>query len=164
MEGEERISCGETAPHLPDNHGLCRRFIDDPNHLTWEGDRPIPHPMSDRAINMEKGRAGLSTSWREHIERDGLEVSAVLGDDSNYTLVGQIQVGVARGIGMNVYHSPEGSHPIDCAHSSIDWPHGSEAENSDRPPKSERKRLKNELARSFEFVHGNVKSTKPFGG
>ncbi len=157
------FACGERCIRIPDTDHLCRRFIDDPNHITWDGERPIPHPMSDNSFNMEKGRHGLSTSWRQHIQHHLLGLEVILDGDPRYTLVGEISVTDARAIGMRVDHDPTGDKPIDCAHTSVDWPLNSLAQNSDRPPSPERKLIKNRLATSFRFVHGEVQTPRPDG-
>lgn len=157
----EEIPCGETADEIPDGHRLCRRFIDDENHLTWDGDRPIPHPSSPNSFNMEKGRSGLSTSWREHLERHNLSLEVVLAGDPDYTLVGQVNVGVVRDIGLLADHDPTSDQPLGCAHSVIRWSNASLAPGSDRPSRPDRKRLKTALSRAFDYVLGEITTPRP---
>jgi hypothetical protein len=152
--------CGDAAI-IPDEDMLWRRFIDDPNHLTWEGDRPFPHPVSSEQMHMERGEHGLSTSWREHLLHHELGPEAVLEGRPKFTLVGEIVVGDTRIIGMNVYHDPTGDLPINCAHTAVDWPTDLIPAGSDRPPSPERKRIKNDLARLFTFIYGVVTSERP---
>jgi hypothetical protein len=157
------VTCGDTAPAIPAAHHLWRRFIDDANHITWDGDRPIPHPVNPDNIHMEKGEDGLSTSWREHLETDGLGPESVIEGNGQYTLVGELRVADAGALQMPVTHDPTGNTPIDCAHTVVEWPPGLLAPGSDRPAKNDRTRIKNDLARGFDFVHGQVETQKPAG-
>src|SRR5271157_6098757 len=136
--GRRIVSCEGIAEEIPDPDHLWRRFIDDPNHITWDGDRPIPHPVSDVALHMEKGESGLSAYWREHLEYHGLGPESVLEDNEKYGLVGQLGVGNARRIEMVVRHDPEGAVPVGCAHSAVDWPPRLILKGSTRPDKGDR--------------------------
>jgi hypothetical protein len=111
------LSCGETTSAIPADHHLWRRFIDDANHITWDGDRPIPHPVDPDTMHMEKGEDGLSVSWREHLEADDLTAESVLEGNEQYTFVGELSVSHAHDLKMPVTHKPTGNTPIDCAHS-----------------------------------------------
>jgi hypothetical protein len=113
-------------------------------------------------MHMEQGEHGLSTSWSEHLEeRHGLGPESVLEDNLRYTLVGEIGVESACALGMNVYHAPNGDTPLDCAHALVDWPTDQITPGSDRPPRNVRRQIKNDLARLFDFVFGEVTTTPP---
>jgi hypothetical protein len=159
------VECGETASSIPESHRLWRRFIDDANHLTWDEDgRPIPHPLQSNSMQLERGEDGLSTSWAEHLEVDGGIREDVLDGSSDYSLVGEAHMNVVSAqLRMSVWHNPLGAEPIDCAHTLVSWPEGSNAPHSTRPAKPERIALKTDLAHAFSFSEGTVRTQRPPG-
>jgi hypothetical protein len=64
---------------------------------------------------------------------------------------------------FRVGHSPQGDEPIDCAHSSVDYPLNSLKPPAKEPSKAQRKLLKYELSRMFKIAYGDVKTPKPDG-
>jgi hypothetical protein len=162
LDGERHwnVACGDTAPIIPEHHHLWRRFIDDPNHVTWDGDQPLFRPLSMR---IAQGEDGLSCAWAEHLNQDRCKPGALLEGNEKYTLVGEVPVRSVGMLEMPVLHDPKGSDPVACAHSLVKWPPGSFAYPSTRPDKPERNRLLLELSRSFSLVHGKVMSSTPPG-
>jgi hypothetical protein len=155
------VGCGELAESIPRDNRLLRRFIDDENHITWEGDRPIPHPLMGNSMQFDPE---LSTFWREHIEDDGNRIDSVLGRCPEYTLVGEIGVGAALDVPMAVAHDPTDEVPIiGCAHAGVGWSPSTIPAGSHQPTRPEKKRLRAELARGFSFVVGDVHTERPPG-
>ena len=160
----ELPECGVPVNPLPQESGLVRRFIDDANHITWDGDTPIPHPLSN---SVQFDDDGLSLYWRQHLDRDGLGLASVLEGRDAYTLVGEVSVAAVERVPMNVKHDPlgEADEPllIRCAHTLINWHPATVAPGSLRPDKHERKKLKYALAREFHIELGEVSTPTPDG-
>ena len=141
---------------------LWRRFRDDPNHLVWDDELgPIPHHEVNSVLQFDED---LSTNWREHLEWHRIGPSWVLGDNPEYTLVGEISVTTARDLDFGVTHSSDGIIPIECSHTSVSWPATEIHPPAKRPDKKTRSRLRSQIARNFKFVLGEVRSQPPAGG
>jgi hypothetical protein len=159
------LPCGVQVDPIPTHHHLLRRLIDDDNHITWEGDQPIPHPTAGNSLQFDTD--GMSTTWTEHIERDGLSVDAILAGKHDYTLVAEVSVQKIRALPMDVVHDPLDVAIDDsltrCGHTLVKWHESTFAQGSNKPDKFQRPALKYKLARSFQIIHGKVTTPKPPG-
>jgi hypothetical protein len=151
--------CGQTL-EIPDGDHLWRKFMDSANHLIWNHDlgRMVP---SHAALQFDPD---LSSDWREHLELVHQQTaSAIVGDDSRYTLVGQFPVGRVRKLDFVVTATPNSIQPFGCAHASVDWPPHTVPEHSIEPTRDVRKQLRNELAREASWVLGTPTVGPPAG-
>jgi hypothetical protein len=144
--------CGHTL-NLPNDDFLWRRFMATEDLLTWDADLGwLPNPRSN-ALKMDPE---LSAYWQQHLARHGAGPTAVLANDSRYTLVGRLPVGETRALRFGVLHSPQGDRSIDCSHSSVEWPVGAVRPPAVEPSPSVRKALKYDLSRVFTFIYGDL--------
>jgi hypothetical protein len=96
----------------------------------------------------------MSSQWKEHLLRHNLGPESILEGYPSYTLVGEFPVANLRGHHFKVTHSPRDSKPIDCAHTSVNWPPDSIGENRKEPPKGIRNALRRDLTSDFKWVLG----------
>lgn len=144
-------SCGVVA-EVEDGDRLWRSAKNHPDWHTWDDDeqRWLPDGYTLR-FNPD-----WSVSWADHLEEvHGLTAEAAAG--SEHPLVYEAVASSARELGMLVTHTPEGSAPLGCAHTSVDYPGGV------KPAKNERNKLRLALARRLERVHGDVSLPPPPG-
>ena len=91
----------------------------------------------------------------------GLGPADVLNRDGRYTLVGEWSVRAAREMDFPVAHTPDGSEPIACAHTSVYWPPGAIKSGSKRPDSPTRDSLRNKLVRKMSFAYGEITTPPP---
>lgn len=150
------IPCGEVQ-EIPNGDRVWRRFVDSKNHLAWDYDnnRYVPNPVA-LAFDPE-----MSTHWREHLEMHGLGPDSILDEDGKYTLVGEWAVRSVRDMDFPTTHTPDGSEPIACAHTSVYWPPESIKAGSKRPDAPTRTSLRNMLVMKMTLVCGDVTTPPP---
>jgi hypothetical protein len=153
-----RRSCGEPED-IPDNDHLLRRFMDSKNHLEWDADNMRWLP-SAAAMQFDPD---LSTSWKEHLEFHGMGPEAVIAGNDRYSLVGEWPVKTLRDSRLVITHSPSSSGPIDCAHTSVDWPPDAIEPGKRRPNGAMRMSVRNSLSVSISWVYGNITIVPPEG-
>ena len=144
-------ACGGVA-FIADGDRLWRSAKDHPDWHTWDDDeqRWIPDGYTLR-FNPD-----WSVSWAEHLEEvHGLSVDAASGRE--HPLVYETLARSARDLEMPVTHTPQGTDPLRCAHTSVDYPGGV------KPQKNERNKLRLALARQLERVRGEVTLLPPPG-
>jgi len=146
---------------LPDEHHLWRRLIDDPNHIVWDSELGwLPNPRSAISLQMNPD---LSMQWREHLRRHNIAPAGILGEDGRYTLAAELLIDDARALRFSVTHSPLGPSPLDCSHTSVDWPMDQTQNPPARPNRDERLRLRYDMSAKFKLVYGNVRTQVPEG-
>jgi hypothetical protein len=150
------IACGKSQ-EVPDRDRVWRQLIDSRNHLAWDYDnnRYVPGPVA-MAFDPE-----MSTRWAEHLEMHGLGPADVLNRDGRYTLVGEWSVRAVREMDFPVAHTPDGSEPIACAHTSVYWPPGAIKSGSKRPDSPTRDSLRNKLVKKMSFAYGEITTPPP---
>ena len=143
------LPCGQ-EDQIPDEAVLLRSARHHLDDLRWDADREVWLP-TDRALKFDEA---CSAHWKDHLEDVHDEaVSSVSSEHRPLVFGGSVQH--FRGLEFGVAHSPEGEHPIDCAHSSINWPNNTE---SDKPTK---RRLRTGMRRGLELIGGEVTFPPP---
>jgi hypothetical protein len=144
-------SCGEEQD-IPDDSTLLRSVRHHADDLRWDSDRREWLP-TDRALQFDPD---FSTQWENHLVCvHGLAVDSVVTDGR--PLVFDAEAGDFRSISLGVRHSPMGDEPIECAHSSVDWPGGRE------PDKPAKRKLRAGMRRGMRLVHGEISLEAPPG-
>jgi hypothetical protein len=98
----------------------------------------------------------LSVMWREHLEHDNHEHTAIMSPHTPYDLIFEASVGEVRALRDSdnrryyVAYTPIDEEPLGCAHASVldlqNW--GGE--------KAQRNALRTDLARLFKKIHGEL--------
>ena len=149
------MPCGEKLEVPFDGHFL-RRFRDSDNHRVWDYDKKAWVP-SPEALQFDPD---LSGSWNEHLkESHGLGPASVASD--GYPLVGEWLVSDIRALDFEVEHTPQGSLPIECAHTSVWWPISALKQGKTEPDKPTRRRLRSVLAGDMSWAHGEISAKPP---
>jgi hypothetical protein len=124
----------------------------------------VPSPAAlqfDRDPEALDSDLDMSTQWREHLEGHALGAEAILNADKGYTLVGEWRIDDIESLGFPSRHTPEGSMPIGCGHSSVYWPPASIPDGKDQPNKDLRNTLRSNLGDRMSWVHGEITISQP---
>ena len=168
LEQDDQIECGQEIPIEDDDH-ILRRFIDSPNHLEWDADNERFIPAANQLqFDPEPSTQSseLSTQSREHLwDVHHLGPEAVLDNNPNYSLVGEWLVDSVRKHKFPVKSTPDLTveGPLGCSHVSIYWPADSIVPPAIEPSKSNRKKLRSQLAREMTWVYGQITIPPPDG-
>lgn len=150
------MRCGEPSDLSGADH-LWRQFQNSENHLIWDYDneRWLPAPAALQ-FNPE-----MSSQWREHLQAHGLGANVILSIDRGYSLVGEWPVDAIERLKFPVQHTPVGSTPIECAHSSVYWPPETLPDGKIQPTKDIRNLLRGNLADLIKWVCGEITVPRP---
>ena len=147
----QAVPCGEPQ-EIPDDATLFRSARHNEDDLEWHADRRAWLP-TDRSLQFDPDCSGY---WEEDLtDSHGLGPSSVAS--ARRPLVFSGQTHHFRSLDLEVSHTPQASDPIDCAHSSIDWPDHIE------PTKPTRRHLRAGMRRGLSLVYGEVSLSPPPG-
>jgi hypothetical protein len=140
--------CGTAEELEPENHvwRTLRRDIDD---FEWYPEESRWVPRSSEPKNTFRFNPELSLLWSEHL----VSVHSIAATDLPQEVVVETSVAEVRELHGLVAHTPWGSQPVACAHTSLDYP----PDCADGTPdlKARKKAFRANLAKTMIWVKGD---------
>jgi hypothetical protein len=153
--------CG-SAEQIPRTDDVWRVVTDDPDHREWDEIDRKWLPRSEHPSNALQFDPDFSSAWRQHLEQLHHETAAVLIDaEAKRTLVFQLPLLAVDDLGLTYAHTPEGSAPPACSHTSVYLPE--DASGNGKGAKARRKAIRLDVARAMELVMGDLPIEGPPG-
>ena len=134
---------------MSDETHLWHLLKHDLDYITYDRELHdwVPAP-NKQTLNFDADTNEMSAKWREHLDGHGWTPADVLdAAKTDYALVFEAPTVTVRGIladgqYLEVRHTPTGSKPDACAHSSVYWPASLSDADKSRTAKDKRRNVR----------------------